>query len=207
MSNLPNPNDNNNVKEYNISTINNDKRLDNNDKKLVNNDKNLDNNISSKNEDEINQSNLENLLLNLQIISNIKEYDKLSIISERLSIDRPTIFQGLWRKFNGDGRTETLDSISNLIETIFRYTDTLLEKENKNKYKISCRLDDNITFSDETSKIFSDIMINLDNCIKGLQNLKITYLSDISINSQLNFLISKISNRVDKIKKILVIKK
>lgn len=199
MSNLPNPNDNN-VVEYNISTINNDKKLDNNGKSL-------DNNISNINEDDNNQPNLENLLLNLQIISNIKEYDKLSIISEKLCIDKPTIFQGLWRKINGDGRIETLDSINNLIDTIFRYTDTLLEKENRNKYKINYKLDENISFSDETSKIFSDIMINLDNCIKGLQNLKITYLSDISINSQLNFLISKILTRVDKIKKILVIKK
>ena len=48
--------------------------------------------------------------------------------------------------------------------------------------------------------------IHLDESIKGIQNLKITYLGDTSINSELDLLISKIHNRIGQIKKILVIK-
>ena len=44
-----------------------------------------------------------------EIISNIKEYDKLSIIDNKVCIDTPYMLQGLWRKWYGQGRTETLD--------------------------------------------------------------------------------------------------
>ena len=42
--------------------------------------------------------------------------------------------------------------------------------------------------------------------IGGLQNLKITYLNDVSTTSKLDMLIVKIQNRINKIKDMMTLK-
>jgi len=161
------------------------------------------------------QEQLDNMILNLKIIANVKEYDKLSIIDNKICIDTPYMLQGLWRKWYGQGRNETLDCIKKVINDIFIFTDELLKmnsnKKNLRSNPISIPKDNTthtniIGFKESNSCIFSTIMINLDESIKGIQNLKITYLGDTTISSELDLLISKIHNRIEQIKKILVIR-
>ena len=45
-------------------------------------------------------------------------------------------------------------------------------------------------------------MINLDEAIKGIQNLKKPYLGDTTVSSELDLLISKIHNRIEQIKNL-----
>lgn len=157
---------------------------------------------------------IDNYILNLEIISHIKEYDKLSVVNKQMSIDTPSYLQGLVRKWYGEGRNETLDAITNLINDIFQLTDELLNdernKRRNNQYNVSFDIETNSNriknFKDTNSDILTKLMINLDKSVGGLQNLKITYLGDISITSQLDIIISKIQNRCDKIKKLLVIR-
>ena len=61
------------------------------------------------------QEKLDQLILSLKIIANLKEYDKLAIIDDKLCIDAPYMLQGIWRKWYGQGRNETLDTIKNII--------------------------------------------------------------------------------------------
>jgi hypothetical protein len=166
------------------------------------------------------QERLDHLILCLKIIANIKEYDKLAIIDDKLCIDAPYILQGIWRKWHGQSRNETLNNIRNIIAEIFDFTDSLLRMNRESKYcsqPISIHQDspnvfsntksnENFGFRESNSCVFSTIMINLDESIKGIQNLKITYLGDTSVCSELDLLISKIHNRIEKIKKILVIR-
>jgi hypothetical protein len=157
---------------------------------------------------------IDNYMLNLEIISHIKEYDKLSVVNKQMSIDTPSYIQCLIRRWYGEGRNETLDAITGLINEIFQLTDELLnderEKRRNNQFNVSFDIETNTNrirnFKDTNSDILTKIMINLDKSIGGLQNLKITYLGDISITSQLDIIISKIQNRCDKIKKLLVIR-
>lgn len=192
-------------------------------------------------------------MLNLKIISNIKEYDKLSICEQKLEIDYPSMFQGVWRNWNSQGRKESLEFIKQLIEKIFDFTDKLLvmnqrnqmakaitigntnsifynnivnnsdnncSNENNCNNENNCIQENNYTqennqnqqnnevlgFNEPNSCVFSTIMIHLDEAIKGIQNLKITYLGDTSINSELDIIIGKMYNRIEKIKKILVVR-
>ena len=73
------------------------------------------------------QERLDHLILYLKIIANIKEYDKLAIVEDKLCIDAPYIFQGIWRKWYGQSRNETVDMIKNIIAEIFEFTDSLLK--------------------------------------------------------------------------------
>lgn len=206
-------------------------------------------------------------ILNLKIISNIKEYDKLSIYEQKLEIDCPSMFQGVWRNWNRQGRKESLDFLKQLIDKIFDFTDKLLimnqrgqmakaitigntsgvfyknivnnselgtnNTEVNNTYENNChqvnenqnntihnnnynQVENNqnehnqenniVGFNEPNSCVFSTIMIHLDEAIKGIQNLKITYLGDTSINSELDMIIGKMYNRIEKIKKILVVR-
>ena len=163
------------------------------------------------------QEQLDTIILNLKIIANIKEYDKLSIIDDKICIDTPYMLQGLWRKWYGQGRNETLECIKKVINDIFMFTDELLKMNSNRSFRSNPipiinntnnnNTHTNITgFKESNSCIFSTIMINLDESIKGIQNLKITYLGDTTISSELDLLISKIHNRIEQIKKILVVR-
>ena len=189
--------DSNNVD--NINKTNNHTKTINNTEKTNNNNKinNKDNDLPV---DKKVINNLEKLLLNLKIIANLKEYDKLSTSDKNvLIIDSPSLFQGIYRTFYGDSRDETLNKIESIINEIFSITDNLLEKsQNNNSYF-------NKNFDDDISTTFQSIVLNLSESVKGLQNLKITYLKDVSITSRIDLIINKIQNRITKIVQLLQI--
>jgi len=166
---------------------------------------------------------LDNLLLELKIISNLKEYDKLDITPESsLRIDSPHFLQFLTRTYNSNSRDKSIDYLNELIEKIFKITDELLEKEMEKKKPISTLhvsdtktnglyLNKNmeltkIQFKDDIISIFQNINQHLMTSIGGLQNLKITYLNDVSTTSKLDMLIVKIQNRINKIKDMMTLK-
>lgn len=186
------------IKEINneeLKMISDNKNKDINEKKDVNSDK-VENKVDESKDDKI----LENLLLNVKILSNIKEFDKLSTSNdEMLVIDSPSYLQGIYRTFYGDSREETLNKIDNIINDLFKITDEMLDNETKKKKKYYNN------FKDDNSTIFQKIAINLSESIKGLQNLKITYIKDVSITSRLDIIINKIQNRINKIVQLLQI--
>jgi hypothetical protein len=166
---------------------------------------------------------LDNLLLELKIISNLKEYDKLDITPESsLRIDSPHFLQFITRTYTNNSRDKTIDYLNELIEKIFKITDELLEKEMEKKKPISTlHVSDNktnglylnknmeltkIQFKDDIISIFQNINQHLMTSIGGLQNLKITYLNDVSTTSKLDMLIVKIQNRINKIKDMMTLK-
>ena len=158
-------------------------------------------NNNNHNNNETNKDNLENLLLNLKIISNIKEFDKLSIENDDIRIDKPYFLQGVIRKWNGDSRINTIESINNIINEIFMISDNLLETELKIDNNLHCHID----FNDNNSILFQKIVIALSESVTGLQNLKITYIGDVSVLSKIDLIIIKIQNRINKIHTMLKI--
>ena len=140
---------------------------------------------------------LDQLLLNLKIIANIKEYDKLIVddTTKQLTIDKPYVFQGILRYFNGNTREQSINYIEDIIQKIFVITDDLLQLETSSSHKVN--------FADDTKSIYQNIVLHLNQSIGGLQNLKITYLADISSTSRIQLIIEKIQNRIQKINSIM----
>jgi hypothetical protein len=201
----------NNTQNVLIKEINNNKEVihtnnDNSGNNIVNDEilkvNKEDNKGEKKGEDKEDNDDklLENLLLNVKILSNIKEFDKLSTSNdEMLVIDSPSYLQGIYRTLYGDSREETLNKIDNIISDLFKITDEMLDNETKKKKKY------HNNFKDDNSTIFQKIAINLSESVKGLQNLKITYIKDVSITSRLDIIINKIQNRINKIVQLLQI--
>lgn len=132
---------------------------------------------------------LNKLITNLENIASLKESDKLSIDNELLVIDEVSFLQSLYRKFNNDSRTRTIEHIEKIIKEIFEYIDNLNSDKN--------------IFKEKTISDYNKLNQYLIRTIPGLQNLKITYFNDIKITNRLDLVIIKIENRINKINQLL----
>ena len=104
-----------------------------------------------------------------------------------------------------------MNEIENIIETSFSLIDEIYTNElegnttNNNDNYYSKRIMPQTFFQNENSARLQTFSIELTNSIKGLQNLKLTYGSDISVCSKIDVLIDKINIRINKITKLLTI--
>ena len=129
------------------------------------------------------------LLLNLEKISVLKEHDKLYIQDDIFYIDEPYFLQSIFRTYNRYNRQDSISKINELIENIFEHLDNLNNENN--------------IFKENMISEYNKINQNLLKSIPGLQNLKITYFSDINITKQIDFIIIKIQTRINKINQLL----
>lgn len=148
----------------------------------------------------LNKKQIEDNLLNLKIISKIKENDKLSSQEKIIKIDPPSILQGVYRWMNSEGRSITLDKLTEIVNNSMDITEGLLKREKDLKENEYLDLQEN------NSQIFQTFIIELTNTLLGLENLKKTYCNDINIMSQLDILLKKITTRIDKMTKLCSIK-
>lgn len=136
----------------------------------------------------------------LKIISNIKEYDKLIKTADNMiEIDNGNYTQAFRRWWNGHNRNETIEFLKDFIyNQTFKIIDDTLDNELDNKKSVNF-------FKETNHNILQKFLLELKNCIKGLQNLKITYTRDITITSNLDQIIEEIQFRIERIKQSLQI--
>ena len=115
-------------------------------------------------------------MLNLKMLSGINPNDKLYLEDCLFKIDSPTIIQCFTRWINDYSRTKTMEHIDDLVGLTTIYIDTIFKKTNRTH-------DDN--------RICQNILVEISNVIKGLQNLKITYSNDTFIKSKLELIQEK----------------
>jgi len=142
---------------------------------------------------------IDEMLVNLKVISKIKKGDKLMIEDDLLKIDDGGLFQGLARWYNSASRNETIDKINFVMEGVFTFIDKTLKDEVTHNHD---RNADSI-LKEDNSEILQKFLLHLSNDVEGLENLKITYLGDESANSKLNVIIDKIKVKIEKINQIL----
>ena len=157
-------------------------------------------NITKINMEHINQKTIDINILNLKIISQIKENDKLCANKNIITIDKPHITQSFSRWYNKEGRILTIEKLENICNITFLITEKLLkeEKEKKDIYKD----DKNNHLNDTNNQIFQSLVHEMTNSLIGLSKLKKTYSDDILISSQIDLLINKMTNRIEKINKL-----
>jgi hypothetical protein len=148
---------------------------------------------------------LQNILINLNILSKIKPYDKIYINSDNLiTIEYSSIFQGIYRFFYNKNRERNLTNLVIFYQTVYSTIDDLLNSQylntNNNDNIINYIKNDN----DEFNKSFSNLnKINhyLELSISGIHNLKKTYHGDIVTDSKLDIIINNCEMYMEKIKK------
>ena len=142
---------------------------------------------------------LEDTLLNLKIISNIKENDKLNSLGKIVKINQPYMLQGLERWYNKESRNSTVEKLDSIVNNSFELTEIILAREKDEN-------EDNKSLKENNNQIFQNLLYEMTNSLLGLENLKKTYKDDITISSKLDIIIKKMFNRIEKMNKLFSIK-
>lgn len=127
---------------------------------------------------------IDSVLLDLEVIRQLNENDKLSVItligSTRLAVDSCKYTSALTRYYYNYNRETTITYLENLTGTIEKTAEFLINGDH----------------SEECETIYAALI----NALKGLENLKITYISDSIIVAKLTLLINKfkaVAKKVD----------
>ena len=160
-------------------------------------------NIEKQINNDFNTYSEEDLLFNLNIIAELKNYDKLSCYDKLFRIDDHYYSQGLMRWWYGDDRCKTLSKLNNVVDETFKYIDNTYLNELLSDNKITN--EKNILYENNSEKL-QKFYLALNNTIKGLDKLKSTYNIDTSMTTGLDLLMEKIRTRKEKINEILKIK-
>jgi len=121
---------------------------------------------------------LEEVFININLISKIEPNYKLYINNKFINIDTSYI-QSISRWFFGNDRKTTIFFVNLVINKSFEYCDKLLTTKN---------IDTKLLF-----RITSDIK----NSINGLLNLKHTYSSDKLVQAEIDVIIENIRNKIE----------
>ena len=114
---------------------------------------------------------IDNIILNLKMLSQIKQNDKLYTEDRMFKIDTPNITQGVLRWFNDFSREKTMDDIDILVKHTEFYIESVFENSSK---------------SIEDNRMCQNILVEITNALKGIQNLKLTYKNDTFVQSRLD---------------------
>lgn len=133
---------------------------------------------------------IDNILLNLKMISLIKAQDKLYLEDGLLKIDTPTMMQGISRWINDYSRLKTMEDIEYLINSTQLFVDTNFKKTER---------------SEEDNRECQKILVEISKSLTGIQNLKITYHDDTFIQSKLDVISEKTSEIKNKLSRSLQI--
>jgi hypothetical protein len=138
-------------------------------------------NTLEDNTQHIDQDKLDNLLLNLRTISEIKDFDKLSVNDDNLKIDLSSM-QFISRWYYSEGRDNTITKINEVLDEIFNYIETI----KNNVY-------------DNANRDIQRILVGLTTAVKGIECLKVTYKKDINIITRLNLYAEKINIKINEL--------
>jgi len=119
--------------------------------------------------------NIDTLLLDLEVIRQINENDKLSVISligsTRLAVDSSKYTSAFTRYYYNYNRETTITYLENLTGALEKTSEFLINGDH----------------SEECETIYAALL----NALKGLENLKLTYISDSIIVAKLTLIINK----------------
>jgi hypothetical protein len=136
-------------------------------------------------------------ILNLKIISKLRDKDKLSIQNEELTIDYSYI-PFLSRFFRDDSRIHTINYLKNLDVELNGLIENIMSIDNESNKKLK----ENKIKESSTDKLLN-LSYNLSLSLVGLQKLRITYSNDDYIVSLLEILIGNFELKIRKISELL----
>ncbi len=153
---------------------------------------------------------IDDIIINLQIISSLDSGDKLCINDNSLEIDQSYFFiKALKRWYGNNNRIKTVTYIEKIIQRTFDIIDTVYNDEMYKSMPVktmnlleSQDIDKNgkqRPFKLENSRLLLKLSNELTDVIIGLESLKTTYIEDSRIKSKIKLIIDKVSVRIEKI--------
>lgn len=132
--------------------------------------------------------NVDDLILNLKIISKIPENGKLKRDGGNLAIEtNDSYYNTFSRTLRRDSRNKAVSDIEKTISLAIDKASSIINSKNFNDSSVDYR---------NNHLILEMINNELTRCIRGLSNFKTTYYSDSTICSKIDILIMKIDDFV-----------
>tara|TARA_Y100000816_G_C26029680_1_gene538959 strand:+ start:405 stop:824 length:420 start_codon:yes stop_codon:yes gene_type:complete len=130
-------------------------------------------------------SEISNIILDLEIIKQIKEKDKLALIvmdgSKKLFVDSYSTLSSLSRWYHGYNRENSIEYLQELV----------LKIENINKFLVDGNHSNSGLLLKKT----------IESALTGLTNLKDTYIDDSITTAKLTIIINKLNTEIESLKK------
>ena len=123
---------------------------------------------------------LEEIFVNINLISKIEVNDKLIINNKFINIDTTNI-KPLTRWLYGNDRKSTLFFLNLIINKSFEYCDNILSEEDNNN----------------NTKLLFRLTTEIKNSINGLLNLKQTYTCDKLVQAEIDVIVENIRTKID----------
>lgn len=139
---------------------------------------------------------LQNFYNNLDTLANAKDGDKLYLDKNQiLQLDEPFMFQGIWRYCYGISRKDTIHLLTKLYNDIEIYMNSIyLHNINNNTSSYSYP---RISKSNLEHEIFITIIEKINKSIIGINNLKLTYKTDVLTYDELQHICDKATSLVN----------
>lgn len=151
---------------------------------------------------------LDNIFINLKIISKIPENGRIGTTSAgRVYLEKDDYKTTILRMLHNDSRDKTVTFLMGLINDITQISDNIInslyidknyEKSSNNTVTLS-QLNENAKKSHQLGKLVRE----LKNSKRGIANLYTTYKKDATISSNLEEVMDKIDLQIEKIEKAL----
>jgi hypothetical protein len=178
---------------------------------MISQKKSEQNNVDDKKNDELNNTlminqsrtsfsilTIEEIHLNFKTLGRIKEHDKmylrdskfLEVDDSYLQMVSRTVKNVVW---NGYNREDIIDFLLHLTEQTMKLCDTLMGT-------LKC----NYEGKENTKNILTNLLIDMEQSIIGLQKNKITYYNDNAILTRLDMIIDKFDKKIREIRDFLL---
>ncbi len=122
---------------------------------------------------------LDDIFVNLRVLSKLEIGNKLIKNNKYLNIDT-SYLQFFYRWYNGINRNNTIEFIIPILDKAFEISDQLIELK-----------------SEESAQLLYRLNTELKNSVNGLLNLKQTYNFDKLIQSEIDVMIDNIRTKLD----------
>lgn len=149
---------------------------------------------------------LDYIFLNLKIISQIQKTQKIRIVVlnglSTLDVDNRFIHKYI-RGRSGDDRKSTIGMIKKIIDLCHQVSDEILKEELEKNDSLDEKDLNPFGAKDDNSRLFRRLVVEMESALVGLDNLKNTYIGDISITSAIEIMMGKMKLRISKINALL----
>jgi len=135
---------------------------------------------------------VQNLLINLKVLSQIGPGDKINTKEKNIEIDSNSWGQSLRRTYRGDDRKLTFDMINNLITTL-----TLIIQKSLNGNADDYIEEKSVHMTNK--ELLKEVHRELEGVRKGLENLRETYFQDATLASKMELCIGTVQRQITSI--------
>ena len=141
---------------------------------------------------------LDRVLINLKVLSRVCEKGKIATVNgSNIALETDKSYTPLLRYLNGDSRKKTVEIIQDVVSNATEISNSMLQHSCMSLYD---RKEQPTGFEvNEYNKQFQqlkNLSSEMQNCLKGLSNLRVTYGSDANIVAQLEVITENVKRQI-----------